>query len=188
MSTKIYCVTGSLEKICQMEATRHISAYMNLYPHFPGLLPHLGRIWYKESEHNAIRNYGLHENRCGKSHNFLTSVNKITLMCISTSFTVYPPHHYCYTHILHFDEAWRRFASTAASVMVVTSMGNLPLLYFLKISCYACYLFLIINHSRNIVGQDQELWMINVTKWHFKERCIQYNTLFILEIFIYQRE
>jgi len=32
MSTKIYCVTGSLEKICQMEAIRYISAYMNLYP------------------------------------------------------------------------------------------------------------------------------------------------------------
>jgi len=106
MSTKIYCVTSSLGKICQMEATRYISAYMNLYPHFPYLLPHFGTIWYKGSEHNAIRIYGLHENQCGKSHTFLTSVNKITPMCISISFTVYPPHHYCSTHIIHFNEAW----------------------------------------------------------------------------------
>jgi len=157
MSTKMYCETGSLEKICQMEATCYVSVYMNLCPQFLCLLPHLGKIWCKDSEHNAIRIYGLHENWCGKSHTFLTSVNKITFMCIPTSFTVYPPHHYCSTHFLHFNEAWQRFVSTTASVMVVTSMENLPLLYFLRISCYICYLFPIINYSRNTVGQDQEL-------------------------------
>jgi hypothetical protein len=117
MSTKIYCVTGSLEKICPMEANRYISAYMNLYPHFPCLLLCWGKIWYKESQHNAIRIYGLHEHWCGKSHTFLTSVNKITLMCISTSFTVYPPHHYCSTYILHINDAWRCFVRSTASIM-----------------------------------------------------------------------
>lgn len=109
-------------------------------------------------------------------------------MCTLTSFTVNPPYHHCSTYILHLTEARWHFVSTTASVTVVANMGRLPLLYFLKMSYYFCYLFLINNHSGNNVGQDQELWMINATIWHFKEWCIEYNhTLFTLAIFWYQK-
>jgi hypothetical protein len=36
------------------------------------------------------------------------------------------------------------------------------------------------NHSRNILGQDQEFWMMNVVKWHFEEWWKSYNTTLIL--------
>jgi len=45
---------------------------------------------------------------------------------------------------------------------------------------YICYIFLRIDHSENIVGQDQEFWTADTGKWHFKEQYIWYNcTLFL---------
>jgi hypothetical protein len=59
-----------------------------------------------------------------------------------------------------------------------SSGRSLPL-YIPKASIY----FHCFSHKRslvNIVGRDQELWMIYRGKRHFKERCIQYNyTIFI---------
>jgi hypothetical protein len=41
-------------------------------------------------------------------------------------------------------------------------------------------IFLSNNHSVNNVGQQHKFWMTDMGKWHFEERCMQYNyTLFI---------
>jgi hypothetical protein len=64
--------------------------------------------------------------------------------------------------------------------------GGLLLLYIPKTSRY---FFLRNDHSRNIVGQDQEFWMTDTVKWHVEEWCIRYNyTLFIWAIYRDQKK
>jgi hypothetical protein len=59
------------------------------------------------------------------------------------------------------------------------SAGGSLLLYIPKHQ-FTLTVLLRNDHSVNIVGWDQEFWMIDAGKQYFKERCIWYNyTLFI---------
>lgn len=48
--------------------------------------------------------------------------------------------------------------------------------------CVIFAVFLRSDYSRNITGQDKELWIIDVVKPHFKELCIWYSYTVFIEV------
>jgi hypothetical protein len=99
-------------------------------------------------------------------------IQKITCVHVPTSFSA-SPNTCLSTTICHLGEVWQQFLNMCHyGHKVHTSMGRLPLPYFLKTLCYA--IFFSQKCSGNIMCQDQELWMKAIVKWHFVVWCSQY--------------
>lgn len=74
-------------------------------------------------------------------------------------------------HSSHLAKMWQHFIINVIAVMVITSMGRLPVLYIPKNMLLSLFSPLRNNNSRNTVGQNQEFWMNEMVKQHFKELC-----------------
>jgi hypothetical protein len=71
-----------------------------------------------------------------------------------TFFSASQIHLHCSSTIPHWAEAWQHFVITVTAVIVLASIGRLPLLYNPKASHRVWYF--LSEYSKNILGQDQE--------------------------------
>ena len=145
---------------------------LTLHTYFP-----LGDIWYKGCEHCAVVAFASSlKIGIGKAMLFIFATMKLHVwvywhpsQCLFLTWVTL-----CSTTIPHLAKVCWHFVSTVTAVTICNSMGRLLLLYIPKMSLYFHYVPLCNNHSENIIGQNQELWRINVGKWDFEEVYIWY--------------
>jgi hypothetical protein len=97
-----------------------------------------------------------HKNQHKDGHAFLTGVHKITFMFMSAAFSAFSPNPHNSTYTPQTADAWQQVicnVTTVQSLSVWTGYHNFPLQKYNA----TFTTFFRNNHSRNTVGQDQEL-------------------------------